>query len=209
MCSYGQDGSKCVNEVAGLRAPMAGNVGTSLENLFRAYGTEIIRYAQRLVGSKADAEDIAQEAFLRISRGEADQDDGTLTRHYLYATAHNLAIDLFRRKQLTARVLSDPWIESQMNQSATVSVEREYIAREDLKLLLDAIDSLSPRRRQVFVLARVERHSYKEISEILGTSVSTVKQQVAQAAKDCRAYIEREEEKQTEIFPTYSSRIRP
>lgn len=182
---------------------MASNGPNSLESLFRAYGAEIRRYAQRLLGSKADAEDITQEAFLRVARVDNDQTSVALTRHYLYATTHNLAIDLFRRNQLAERAMSADWVTDQSDQEASISAERDYIAKEDLRLLAEAIESLSARRQQVFVLARLQEHSYAEIAQMLGTSVHTIKKQVAQAMNECQAYMKARGEKPTDNLSNY------
>lgn len=188
---------------------MASSDSKSLEGLFRAHSTEIRRYAKKLVISEADAEDITQEAFLRVGRLSNGRASAVLTRQYLYTTIHNLAIDLFRRNKLAESAADADWVESQSDPQTSISAERDCLAKENLQLLLEAIEFLPDRRQQVFVLARIEGHSHDEIARMLGTSVHTIRKQVVQAITECQAYISARGNNQTEDLSDYRRRKRP
>jgi len=66
--------------------------------------------------------------------------------------------------------------------------------KENSALLQNAIDSLSPQRRQVFMLCKVNGKSYKEVSELLGISVSTISNHIVKSTKIIRAYLDKNRE---------------
>jgi RNA polymerase sigma-70 factor, ECF subfamily len=150
------------------------------EKIVAAYAPRIIRLAQRLVGNREEAEDIAQEAFLRLYRGLADFRGESSLGTWLYRTVSRLAIDFLRRENLRRRIfffrpdnndcdllegVADP----------ALSPNERLLLGEKLRRLQKALDRLSPRQRAVFVLRHKEGLPIREIAALLGLGEGTVK----------------------------------
>ena len=75
-----------------------------------------------------------------------------------------------------------------------IYIEELLMEKENSALLQNAIDSLSPQRRQVFMLCKVNGKSYKEVSELLGISVSTISNHIVKSTKIIRAYLDKNRE---------------
>lgn len=135
----------------------------------------IHRYLCRMIGRRPEAEDLTQEAFLRLydrlRRGE-----GTIqVRPWLYRVAHNLAIDWIRAKGRHEMLWGD---EREGGESSQVidkapSAEQMLIAEERHRLVWRAVAQLSPQQRHCLYL-RAEGLGYREIAEVLNISISSV-----------------------------------
>jgi RNA polymerase sigma-70 factor (ECF subfamily) len=137
-----------------------------LEQLFREHSQMLYRTAYLMLGNAADAEDVLQNVFLRLLRGEPGPDRNV--RGYLYRAAINISLNVIRsRKRLEftddAERLEIP-VENHDSNSA-----------EDLHARLTvAIAELSPGDAQVLVLRYLHNHTDAEIAKILGVSRGTI-----------------------------------
>lgn len=135
----------------------------------------IHRYLCRMIGRRPEAEDLTQEAFLRLydrlRRGE-----GTIqVRPWLYRVAHNLAIDWVRaegRHEICAGDEPEGGEWSQVIDKAP-SAEQRLILEERHRLVWRAVAQLSPQQRHCLYL-RAEGLGYREIAEVLNISISSV-----------------------------------
>lgn len=133
------------------------------------------------------AEDLAQEAFLRLAeQGDAGAPaDG---RAWLYRTAHNLAVDQLRQQ---ARRRTDAVDVASLEEIAdeAPSAENAAAARDELDRLRMLIEELPERTRQVFVLTRVDGLTYGEAARMLGISDSSVQKHLARAVRYVMAHL--------------------
>ncbi|WP_374649922.1 RNA polymerase sigma factor [Dongia sp.] len=164
------------------------------DDLFRSCARDLRLFLQRRVASAELAADLAQEAFFRLMRSERAPDGGrsaTLdARAYLFSIAAHLAIDHRRqgRRQQTGQAdesvltgFPDP----------RPSAERTVLSREELKVLAQAVASLPPRGRQIFLMHKVEELSYADIAERLGIAKNTVMVHMARSLAHCRHTLDR------------------
>lgn len=134
-----------------------------------------------------DIDDLVQETYARLLRADV-KGRVSEVRPYLFATARNAAIDLVRHQQ-SAPIdsLGDlerlSVVEDKPNVADAVADENE------ISILLEAIDSLPPRCREVLRLRRFEGLSHKEIGERLGISIKTVDAQLCAAVLRCRQFL--------------------
>jgi len=152
-------------------------------SLFIANRRPLVEYATGIVGSRAHAEDVVQEAWFRVSR----MDDGALVReprNYLYRLVHNLAIDARRR---IARELgrSAPEEVALAMADEAPSSEQALAGREELRLVLEALAELPERTRLAVRLNRVEGLKLKEVADRLGMSVTRTHVLIASAIAHC------------------------
>ena len=141
-----------------------------LDELFREQHARVLKAAYRITGSMSDAEDVAQNVFLRIvQRGDcrtaiANPD------WYVYRAAINGALDLIRRRQRENAAGEDA-VELLADGRST---ERATQAREAVESLRLSLGQLSPRAAEMFVLRYVEERDIGEIARLMGTSRAVV-----------------------------------
>lgn len=138
------------------------------ERLYAAHGAEALRFAHFLTGDKALAEDIAQDAFVRVLGKFRDLRSESAFRPYLLRTVLNLSRSNFRRRRLEER-----WITSTHTPACTLP---DIETRDEL---MRALQRLPHRQRAALVLRYCEDLSEYATSEVLGTSVKAVKSLVA------------------------------
>ncbi|VUD66630.1 putative RNA polymerase sigma factor FecI [Thalassocella blandensis] len=164
---------------------------TALEELFQSQGPGLVRFLSKKVRNPEDAEDIAQNAFIRIQRIENLNQLDNL-KAYLYQTASNLAIDQIRRDKLHNNYVNQETTKYLGNDDCGPSAaddcspERIISAKRQLKEIRHALDNLPVKCRQAFLLHRSKGLSYSEIAEEMCVSVSSVEKYILQSLKTCR-----------------------
>lgn len=142
--------------------------------LFERMSSDLSRAARRR-GLPADAaEDLSQDAFLRLLAA-ADGGDRYVAnpRAYLRQTGRNLLIDA-RRRDLMSPFVRDAETAVAMVADDAPTPERTIVARERLARVRAAIDALPPRARRAFVMHRLEDRTLSEIGGELGLSTTRV-----------------------------------
>jgi len=150
-----------------------------IERLFAALESPLLGYALRLTGGRAVAEDIVQEAFMRL---HAQFDQVREPRQWLYRTVHNLAVN---HRRDTAKLVSlrhppsDASVPSDPSDLAEATdpqpLPDEQIARwEGIGLVRLSLETLDARSRELIRLKFNDELSYKEISERTGLTVGHV-----------------------------------
>ncbi len=138
-------------------------------DLFRAHATELVRMARLFVVDRNAAEDIVQEAFIRLSRSLDRIRDDTRMVAYLRSIVLNLARDHNRRGLVSLRH-QPPGDDLDMS-----SVEDQLVGREDQQVVLDALAALPLRQRDCLTLRYLLDLGIPEIAETLELSPNSVK----------------------------------
>lgn len=157
-------------------------------DLFLSHRARLIDYAAPLVGCRARAEDIVQEAFIRFSSGEAKlaQPVG-----YLYRIVRNLAVDWARHVAVEG-TSSDTAALEEVPASAA-SPEQAAVYRDELRIVTEALAELPPRTRMAFEMHRLGGLTLQEIAGRLGISVGLAHQLVRDALSHCAERLRRAE----------------
>lgn len=156
-----------------------------LSALFSRHQADLRRLiAHKFKKTQADAEDIVQDAFHNILRADNIE---TLEnpKAYLYQTASNLALNRIRQQRQHQKYLAGFHIDEE-SEIDEVSPERRVLARRDLQQLEQTLEQLPAKYRQTFLLSRMQDKSYREISEQLGISESTVEKHIIKVLKYLR-----------------------
>ena len=141
------------------------------------YAGVIVNLAYRMVGNRADAEDLAQDAFLAAFKAlptfRADSKFST----WLYRIAANKCKDWLRAKHpIPVELDGDETVAAQVVENHTP--ERLLSQQQVARHLDGAIQRLPPLYREAFVLKHVEGLSYEEMQELLGVNADTLKMRV-------------------------------
>jgi RNA polymerase sigma-70 factor, ECF subfamily len=143
----------------------------SFEAFFASEWDGLFRALLLLTGSKEEAEDVAQAAFLKMLERWDQLDRVSDLQGYLYRTALNAYRSLYRRARLAAKRVLAP------GRAATDPFEQVAERESAVRLLL----GLTTRQREAVVLTGIEGFDYREAGALLGVKESTVRSLVAQA----------------------------
>ena len=149
----------------------------------------VIGTVAKMLGNPSEAEDIAQQVFLRIWRhAKRYRPDAKFTT-YLYTITRNLVFNETRRKSRKKEVSSDER-EENSNRLIEANPDRqpdaELLQAELQRAVDDAIAGLPETQRMAVVLRRYEQLSYEEIAAVLGLSVSAIKSLLFRARTSLR-----------------------
>jgi RNA polymerase sigma-70 factor (ECF subfamily) len=157
--------------------------------LYLSHRGALVNYASGIVGDRARAEDVVQEAWLRFGAAfERRPPDDPLG--YLYRVVRNLAIDGRRRATREARVV-ERGIGSDTDLTAAdePSPERQAEGREELRLLQAALAELPERTRMALEMHRFGGFKLREIAAHLGISITVTHEIIAEGVAHCRCRV--------------------
>lgn len=153
--------------------------------LYRSHRAVLVDYADRLMGDRANAEDIVQDAWLLFDR----RPDSTVVRDsvgYLKRIVRNLAIDQLRRHargavhggdqlEIAARTVPDD--------APRIDVQIE--ARDEMRRVMEVIEAMPERQRQAITMYHFEGLKLREIADRLGVSRSLAHRLIAEGMEIC------------------------
>jgi RNA polymerase sigma factor (sigma-70 family) len=148
--------------------------GETIEELFAALESALLSYALRLAGQRAAAEDMVQDAFMKL---QTQFDEVREPRRWLYRTVHNLALNHRRRadKIVSLDCPVEPGATAAHDAVDPQPLPDEQIARwEGIGLVRLSLETLDDRSRELVRLKFNEGLSYKEMSNHTGLSPSNV-----------------------------------
>ena len=148
-------------------------------------------FISRFIRGPQDVDDIAQETFVRAFLAE-QKGDIQHPKAYIYRVARNLAFETLSKKstQLTS------YIEDSCDLSLLQSnedIEVSTIVKEKFDRVKVAIAEMPPQCQRVFIMHKVYGFKYKEISQQLGISVSTVEKHIMTGLKKCKQSVKNQE----------------
>jgi RNA polymerase sigma-70 factor, ECF subfamily len=184
-------------ESSDLVGAYLGGDSRAFDRLFERYSTRLLNFINRIIGDRERAEDLVQEAFIRVHRHLGRFDRSKQFSTWIYTIASNLAKNELRNRSRNPLGLSE-------SVEPAVDEDRPHLQLEDQgsrpdelyrqRYLAEAVhwsvERLSPRHREVFVLRELEGKSYEEIAESTGTNVGTVKSRLNRARRSFAAEIE-------------------
>lgn len=154
--------------------------------LVRRYQAPIIQFCLRMVGSLQDAEEIAQDAFVRVYRHlDRLQPDARFST-LLFGIARNLALNAIRDAKRRGRGVTDAIEEPAAIGDDSRRPDRAARLHEVEYLVEQAIERLSPEHREILVLRETNGLDYDAIADVLGCPKGTVRSRLARAREQLR-----------------------
>ena len=146
--------------------------------LVRRYQDRVYRHLLNLTGSREEALELAQEAFIKAWQALPTWRPDAQFHTWVYRIASNAALDVLRRRKVVQFVPLDDDYDAPANQP---SPEAQLQARQSLRALDAALARLPPQQREIVLLREVEGLSYAELAATLGIDEGPVKSRLARA----------------------------
>jgi RNA polymerase sigma-70 factor (ECF subfamily) len=166
-------------DLSGLSGTDANSVSVqtdSVEALFQKHNQRVFRTAYRVTGSAADAEDVLQTVFLRVSRDQVNAAAAENGEAYFSRAAVNASLDLLRSKKRSKTVGIDD-VEADASVARFVTQQNPATHHEDRelrKLIREAVSKLGDTAGQMFALRYFEGYGNAEIAQMMNTSALVV-----------------------------------
>ena len=165
---------------------------TAFEALFRKYVPAITGFALSFVGSRARAEELAQETFVHLYRARRSYKPQARFSTWIYRIATNLCLSEMRRPEHRGQSTNPSSADRETDEIDSLpdpsgrTSEEDAVARESIGRLRDELQRLPAQQRAAILLARAEGLSYDEVAEALGCSVAAVKSLIHRATLSLR-----------------------
>lgn len=182
------------DEASLIRAAQAGD-GSAFERLVQAYDQSVLRLALNLLRSQEDANDVYQEAFLRVYRNLHTFRFDCSFNTWLYRIVTNLCLDALRKRKVRKEeslLLETPdglvdRMEVVQEGHADGDPQRKLLSRQLQVRIREILRELTPRERMVFEMRHYQGMRLRAIGEVLGTTEEAAKNCLFRATQKMRA----------------------
>ena len=161
------------------------------EGLVEAFQDRLVRYAYRRLGNLGDAEDVAQEVFMRAYAGKNKRRTVANVSAYLYRMTANISTDLVRRRKGTTASLEEVSgvfdIPSQHPNALKIAA-----AAEEIRRIENLLRHLTPEQAEAVRLRVLDSLPPREIAGLLGCRTATVKSRLRYGMERLREFITRD-----------------
>lgn len=159
---------------------------TAFRALLNKYERPVFHICLRMVRNREEAEDLAQEAFMKTFSMLERYNPAFAFSNWLFKITSNLCIDWMRKRRIATLPMDEPVKSTQgeyerQYKSPTDDPERVLMKGQKMDMLSEAIDDLPPHYRIMILLRHHEDLSYEEIAETLEVPLGTVKARIHRA----------------------------
>lgn len=158
----------------------------ALKEIHRIYSGRLFFFINSYIRNKETSEELVQDVFIKLWNNKEKIDSSDAVVSFIYTIAKNHAIDSLRRNRV--KIFSIDSIHEK-DYSEGNKGEEKLLYDEEERRIIEAIERLSPRKKEVFELHRVANLTYKQIAEQLGISTSAVEKNISSALKDIKKHI--------------------
>lgn len=170
----------------------------AFEELVELYQTRLVAVMHHLLGSAEEAEDLAQEVFLRVYRARKKYRPRAKFSTWLFTIANNLALNVLRSRQRRPVVPLEihdsgplgPRPAEQLVRDRSGPPTQRLQQQELVDVIRRALEELNERQRMAVVLNKFEDMNYVEIAEVMGLTVKAVKSLLSRARTNLRTALQ-------------------
>ena len=157
-----------------------------IERLIKQHGPTLVNFLSKRLKSREDAEDIAQNTFMRLYTMD-DPERVDNPRAFLFQVAANMSVDQLRRQARMNTYLDKEHAKADSEPpSSPDSPDQLLEAQQKSADIYRVIEAMPANVRQAFMLSRTRNLPYGEIAKLMGVSVSSVEKYILEALKQCR-----------------------
>jgi len=154
----------------------------AFSDIYQKYRFLVARLACNIAGPRQDLEDIVQEVFLQIYKSLGSFQKESKFSTWIYRLTVNVVLQYLRKNRKFDRVMHDSDDDAVLHESGP-SPEDATFHRERRRILMDALSTISLKKRVVFILHEIEGMEAQEIARVLGIPVLTVRTRLFYARK--------------------------
>lgn len=162
----------------------------ALKSLYMVYFDRLMRFVTCHVGSEPVAEEIVSDTFLAVWENRKSLLEVTNFDSYIFTIARHKSISYFRANQMI-KVEIDETVTDLFFQTDTTP-EEDFISKETVDSLNNAINSLPDKCKMAFKLVREDKMKYKDAAQVLDISVKTLEAHITTAVKKIREALSKE-----------------
>mgnify|MGYP001290367584 CR=1 FL=1 len=169
------------NEARLIKKAKAGNL-EAFEQLILQYEKRIYNFCYRMTNNQEDAEDLAQEIFIKVYKNLNSFKGNSKFSTWIYRIAYNTCVDKYRKKKVTtvSLTLNNDEEEKEIDLPSNDPLpEERVVSREEYDVVCECISALKPEYKTVVVLRDIQNYTYDEIAEILNVPLGTVKSHIS------------------------------
>ena len=147
------------------------NDAVAFGKLIQDYRKQLFSYLLRLCGDRMTAEDLFQETLIKVWKGFKSYNERNKFSSWLFSIAHNVAVDSIRKESAKNIVHS---FEDVQTIAGDNNPHNAFVEKETNELVMAAVNTLSEKQKQVFLLRQHSDMTFKEISEATNQPLNTV-----------------------------------
>jgi RNA polymerase sigma-70 factor (ECF subfamily) len=151
----------------------------SFEQVFREFFTPLMKFSLKILENEDDAREVVHQVFVNLWERREETDLSRSLKSYLFTAVHNRSLNVIRDR----KKFSD---EEVPEQSGPWDVSEQIEAMELEQRIMEALEELPDKCRQVFEMNRFQGLKYQEVASQLNISVKTVENQMSKALKMLR-----------------------
>ncbi|HQB36098.1 MAG TPA: RNA polymerase sigma-70 factor [Bacteroidales bacterium] len=174
------------NDALLVKSLSKGNI-LAFNTLFKKYSGHLYRFSYRYLQSKTESEELVQEVFTIIWEKRSELKNELSFKSYIFTIAFNIIRKYFRTRKYISKYFNTEIyndVDIQTSQKINYDSLHDYI--------IELVNQLPAKRREIFIKSRFEGLNIKEISEELGISHKTVENQLTNALKFIRTNFNRD-----------------
>jgi RNA polymerase sigma factor (sigma-70 family) len=151
---------------------------SALSSLFREHNRTLVRFINARLRNEQEANEIAQEAYVKMLQLDRCPGTASFLRHYLFRVAENLAVDRIRQRYSRSRLDQLTSIDDLFQEALA---ERTVLAGQELALLKAAVAELPEKYREAFRLIKLEDNSFPQAAGLMQLSERMVRKYITRA----------------------------
>lgn len=143
----------------------------AFESLINIYRTKLYSYLLRSCGDRMTAEDLFQETLIKVWKGFNSYNEQNKFSSWLFSIAHNVAVDSIKSRSVRNTQTA---MDEIINYSDENNPHKKLVIQETRKMILSAVDSLTSKQKEVFLLRLHSGMRFKEIAKLTKQPLNTV-----------------------------------
>jgi RNA polymerase sigma factor (sigma-70 family) len=155
--------------------PQTQTRASALSSLFREHNRTLVRFINARLRNEQEANEIAQEAYVKMLQLDRCPGTASFMRHYLFRVAENLAVDRIRQRYARSRLDQLTSIDDLFQEALA---ERTVLAGQELALLKAAVAELPEKYREAFRLIKLEDNSFPQVASLMRLSERMVRKYI-------------------------------